>query len=53
MRLLACLFLLATCACPAPAAGGSFVRAPLEDVGIPFWCDWGYPYVVPATGLSP
>jgi hypothetical protein len=52
MRLLACLFLLAACACPAPAAGGSFVRAS-EDVGIPFWCNWGYPYVVPATGLSP
>jgi len=42
MRLLACLFLLAVCVCPAPAAGGSFVRGSLEDVGIPFWCDWGY-----------
>ena len=42
MRLLACLFLLAACLCPPPAAGGSFARAPLEDVGIPFWCDWGY-----------
>jgi hypothetical protein len=42
MRPLACLFLLAACVCPAPANGGSFVRAPIEDVGIPFWCDWGY-----------
>jgi hypothetical protein len=42
MRLLACLFLVAACLCPSPAAGGSFARAPLEDVGIPFWCDWGY-----------
>jgi hypothetical protein len=42
MRILGCLFLLAACLCPPPAAGGSFARAPLEDVGIPFWCDWGY-----------
>ena len=42
MRLLACLFLVTACVCPAPAAGGSFVRAPLEDVGISFSCDWGY-----------
>jgi hypothetical protein len=42
MRLLACLFLLAVCVCPARAAGGSFVQRPLEDVGIPFWCDSGY-----------
>ena len=42
MRLLACLFLVAACVCPAPASGGSFLRSPLEDVGIPFWCDWGY-----------
>ncbi len=42
MRLLTCFVLLAVCVCPAPAAGGSLVRAPLEDVGMPFWCDWGY-----------
>jgi hypothetical protein len=42
MRLLACLSLLAACLCPPPAAAGSFARAPLEDVGFPFWCDWGY-----------
>lgn len=42
MRLLACVFLLAACVCPAPAAGASFARAPVEDVGIPFWCEWGY-----------
>ena len=42
MRLLAPLLVLAACAVPAPAAGGSLVRAPLEDVGLPFMCDWGY-----------
>jgi len=36
MRLLACLSLLATFVCPAPAAAGSFVRAPIGDVGAPF-----------------
>jgi len=36
MRLLACLSLLAACVYPAPAATGSFVRAPIGDVGIPF-----------------
>ncbi|HKO75090.1 MAG TPA: DNRLRE domain-containing protein [Gaiellaceae bacterium] len=42
MRVLACLFLLVACLLPAPAAGGAFSRTPVEDVGIPFWCDWGY-----------
>ena len=42
MRLLACLLLLAACACPARAAGGSVIRSPVEDIGLPFWCDWGY-----------
>jgi hypothetical protein len=42
MRLLACLFLVAACVYPASAAGGSFVRQPTEDLGMPFWCDWGY-----------
>jgi hypothetical protein len=36
MRLLACLSLLAARVCPAPAVGGSFLRASIEDVGIPF-----------------
>jgi hypothetical protein len=40
MRLLAYLFLVAACVCPAPAAGGSFVRGPIS-------------YVVPTPGLSP
>ena len=42
MRPLASLFLLFARALPAPAAGGSFSRTPVEDVGIRFWCDWGY-----------
>jgi hypothetical protein len=42
MRLLASLLVLAACVFPARAAGGSLVRAPAEDVGLPFWCDWGY-----------
>jgi hypothetical protein len=42
MRFLALLLALATYALPAPAAGGSLVRTPVEDVGLPFWCDWGY-----------
>jgi hypothetical protein len=42
MRVLACTFVLAACLSPAPAAGGAFSRPPVEDVGIPFWCDWGY-----------
>jgi len=42
MRLLALLLALAACILPAPADAGSLVRAPVEDVGLPFWCDWGY-----------
>jgi hypothetical protein len=42
MRPLASLLGLAACISPAPAAGSSLVRAPVEDVGLPFWCDWGY-----------
>jgi hypothetical protein len=42
MRFLGPLLVLVACALPAPAAGGSLVRAPVEDVGLPFWCDWGY-----------
>ena len=42
MRPLASLLVLAACISPAPAAGSSLVRAPVEDVGLPFWCDWGY-----------
>jgi hypothetical protein len=41
MRVLACLF-LAACLSPSPAIGGSFSRTPVEDVGVPFWCDWAY-----------
>jgi hypothetical protein len=42
MRPLASLLVLAARISPAPAAGSSLVRAPVEDVGLPFWCDWGY-----------
>ena len=42
MRPLASLLVLAACISPAPAAGSSLVRAPVEDVGLPSWCDWGY-----------
>ena len=42
MRLLASLLVLAACVSPAPAAASSLVRAPVEDVGLPFSCDWGY-----------
>jgi hypothetical protein len=42
MRFPALLLALAACALPAPAAEGSLVRTPVEDVGLPFWCDWGY-----------
>jgi hypothetical protein len=42
MRFLALLLALVACVLPAPAAGGSLVRTPVEDVGLPFWCDWGY-----------
>jgi len=42
MRFLALLLALAACALPTPAAAGSLVRTPVEDVGLPFWCDWGY-----------
>jgi hypothetical protein len=40
MRLLACLVLLVV-AMPAAAVAGSVTRAPVGDVGLPFWCDWG------------
>jgi hypothetical protein len=40
MRLLACLVLLVV-AMPAAAVAGSVTRTPAEDVGPPFWCDWG------------
>jgi hypothetical protein len=42
MRVLACLLALAAGLFPPAAAGGSFVRPPVEDLGMPFWCDWGY-----------
>src|SRR5262245_51297424 len=42
IRLLASLTLLAAFSLPASAVGGVLVRAPVEDVGMPFWCDRGY-----------
>jgi len=42
MRFFALLILLAAFSFPSSASGGSFARAPSEDVGMPFWCDWGY-----------
>ena len=42
MRFFVCLLVLAASIFPATAAGESFVRTPVEDVGMPFWCDWGY-----------
>jgi hypothetical protein len=42
MRVLAGLFLLLACGLPGPASAGVPTRAPLEDIGLPFWCDWGY-----------
>lgn len=40
MRLaLACVLLLAA----SPVAdAGTISRVPVEDLGLPFWCDWGY-----------
>jgi hypothetical protein len=42
MRLLVCLLLLLSCGLPGRATAGVLTQAPLEDVGLPFWCDWGY-----------
>jgi hypothetical protein len=42
VRVLACLLVLAASVFPATAAGGSLVRPPVEDIGMPAWCDWGY-----------
>ena len=42
MRFLAASLVLVACVLPTPAGAGSLVRAPAEDVGLPFWCDWGY-----------
>jgi hypothetical protein len=53
MRLLACLLALAACAFPATAAGGSFVRSSLEDVGLPLRPRLLVMYGVPTTGLAP
>ena len=49
MRLLACLFLLAACVCPAPATGGSFVTAVVR------WSSWDLTGLVSdwATGVAP
>ena len=42
MRVFAGLMVLVAALVPPTAAGGSFVRPPVEDLGMPFWCDWGY-----------
>ena len=42
MRRLFALLMLATCLFPGSASGGSFTHVPTEDLGLPFWCDWGY-----------
>jgi hypothetical protein len=42
MRLLACLFLLLSRGLTRRASAGVAPRAPLEDVGLPFWSDLGY-----------
>ena len=37
------LMVLLSLAVLAPAAPGAVVvRSPVDDVGLPFWCDWGY-----------
>jgi TGF-beta propeptide len=36
------LFLLALAAFAQTAPGAVVVRSPVDDVGFPFWCDWGY-----------
>ena len=53
MRLLACLLALPACAFPVTAAGGSFVRSSLEDLGLPLRPRLLVTYAVPATGLAP
>ena len=43
MRRVLTLVLVAIClACPAPGWASSVSIAPSADVGLPFWCDWGY-----------
>lgn len=41
MRLLALLFLFAA-AWPQAAFAATVTLRPTADVGLPFWCDWGY-----------
>lgn len=41
MRLAVACVLLLLVASP-PARAGTISRAPVEDLGLPFWCDWGY-----------
>ena len=36
------LVLLALVALAPTAPGAVVVRSPVDDVGLPFWCDWGY-----------
>ena len=53
MRLLACLLAFAACAFAAAAAGGSFVRSSLEDVGLLLRPRQLVTYAVPTTGPVP
>lgn len=41
MRLFLAMLLALACL-PAPAEAGALTRPPVEDLGLPFWCDWGY-----------
>ena len=43
MRLLISLALVSLILIPSPAAAGTaVVLRPTSDLGLPFWCDWGY-----------
>lgn len=42
MRLLVLVVSLAALALPSAAAAASVVASPAADVGLPFWCSWGY-----------
>jgi|SRR5437867_2960527 len=47
MRRILPLVLLAACLSRRSAHAASVSLAPVEDVGLPFWCDWGYDWDVP------
>jgi hypothetical protein len=42
MRRLLPIVALVACLAPGLARAGSLTSAPVEDLGLPFWCDWGY-----------